>query len=67
MHPLSKTICGPCANHTLLAYLPTLPWELERVLWAGVIKGGGLLGKIPLDGERTSEVMSRIIALAAGR
>jgi hypothetical protein len=34
-HPLSKTVNGPCANHTLLAYYPTMPWELERVLWIG--------------------------------
>jgi alpha-tubulin suppressor-like RCC1 family protein len=45
-HPRNDLIAistGPCASHMLFIYHPSrLRWEFERVLWIGLIKGGGV-------------------------
>lgn len=60
---LRLIVSGCVSSHSLLLLSWQLPWKLERVLWIGVLKASHqcLLSLLPLDGSRTSFILSKII------
>ena len=64
---LKQVVSSCTAGHSLLVLAWQLPWELERVLWIGLLKcqDSCPLARLPLDGPRTCFVLSKIIEMVS--
>ena len=64
---LKDIVSGSSANHGLLVLAWQRPWELERILWIGLLKSeeNCVFSRLPLDGPRTSFLLSKIVEMVS--